>query len=184
MTAIRSLIPSLIVLAASLVLPACYTLLKHPTADTAAYEEIQNNPCTECHYEEELWYYHHAPAHRIYPGPNTDAWGFYYTVPWWYDSYWQYDTPPEASTIPLPSRGLRSGTDKGSAGGSIGGPIAPPPDPKSSGGSVRFKHSDGDSVKDSKDTGEGKANGEETKTRGVRPKTTKEKPKGKEKKGG
>ncbi len=177
MTARRSPIPSLIVLATALVVPACYTLIKHPAVNTAAYEEIQANPCTSCHYEDELWYFHHAPAHRLYPGSNADAWEFYYGVPWWYDSYWHYAAPAEPTTIPLPTRQLRSGVEKGSAGGSIG----PFPDPKSTGSSVRFKHSDDDSVKNSKNTGEGKTNDEEIKKRGVRPKTTKEKPKGKDK---
>ena len=180
MTALRYVIWLPIVIAGSLVVPACYTLLKHPTVDNAVYEEVQASPCTSCHYESEVWYYHHPPAHRLYPEWDSVAWGFYYDVPWWYDSYPRYAAPPDPGTVPLPSRRLRTGTDKTPLGGSVGGPVGPRPDPKATGASVRLKPSDGDSVKDSKDTGRKNADDDATKTRGVRPKTTKEK-KGKDK---
>jgi hypothetical protein len=183
MTAIRSLISPLVVIAASLVIPACYTLLKHPTVDEAAYEEVQTNPCTSCHYEDDLWFYHHSAAHRPYPGSISAGWGYYYAAPWWYESYWDYASPSGPSTIPLPSRQLRPSGDKDRTEGAIGGPIGPPPSAKSTGSTVRFRHSDGDSVANSKDTVEKKTNDDDTTKRDVRPKTAKEKPKGKGGKG-
>lgn len=182
MTALRSFISALFAVAASLVIPACYTLLKHPAVDTAVYEEVQTETCASCHYEEDLWYYHHSPAHRLYAGPVDGSWEFYYAMPWWYDSYWHYTPPSGPSTIPLPGRGLRPAGDKDAAGGAVGGSIGPPPNPKSTGSTVRLKPPDDDSGNQSKDTGDKKTN-DENKKREVRPKSTKEKPKGKGDKG-
>jgi hypothetical protein len=176
MIAVRSLTIPLAAIAVALSASGCYTLLKHPRVDTAAYEEIQDNSCTSCHYEDELWYYHHAPRHRVYPGVGAEAWGFYYAVPWWYDSYWHYTPSSDPSTIPLPTRQLRSGTDKGQLEGSAAGHVGRPTDPKST-GTVRYRHTGEDSDKDSQGTGEAKANDDEPKKRDVRPKTTKDKDK-------
>lgn len=180
MTAIRSIMIPLAAAAAALVLPACYTLLKHPTVDTAAYSEVETASCTSCHHEDDLWYFHHSPAHRVYPGSSLDNWRYYYAVPWWYDSYWRYGGPAGSGANALPTRELRPGLDKDGAG-AIGGPIGAPPSPKSAGGSVRVQRPDDGKAKDSKDTGDGKSNDDEIKKRDVRPKTAKEKPKGKEK---
>lgn len=177
MTALRSFLLPLVVVAASAAVPACYTLLKHPAVDSAVYEEVQANPCTSCHYEEDIWYYHHSPAYRVYPGSSAAGWGFYYTSPWWYESYWHYTYPSGPSTIPLPGRQIRPGSDKDAAG-AIGGPVSPPADPKSTGSAVRFRHTGDDSLGHSGDTGVKKQN-DDTQKRDVRPKSTKEKPKGK-----
>lgn len=179
MIAVRLLTIPLVVLAGALGVSGCYTLLKHPRVNNAAYEEVQSTSCTSCHYEDELWYYHHAPAHRTYPGPMADAWGFYYEMPWWYDAYWDYSPSSGSGPIPLPGRQVRTGADKRDMQGADGF-VGPPPVPKST-GSVRYRHTGDDSDKDSQGSGETKAKDDEPKKRDVRPKTVKDKKKQSEK---
>lgn len=174
MTARRLCRALLIVLTTTLAAPACYTLIKHPRVNTAVYEEVQDNRCTSCHYEDEVWGFHHPPAQRFYAGENYGDWAFYYAVPWWYDSYW-YFVPSEPGTGPLHGRDLRPSVEKGSIDGATGGPIGPPPDVKSTGGSVRAKDTD--------DSGKGKTDDEKSEERTVRPKNDKRKDEGKQKDG-
>jgi hypothetical protein len=171
MTARRLCRPLLLVLTATLASPACYTLIKHPRVETATYEEVQDNRCTSCHSDDEIWGYHHPPAQRVYSLGQDGSWEYYYAVPWWYDSYW-YFVPSESGTPPLHGRDLRPGTEKGSIDGATGGPIGNTPDVKSTGGSVRTRDSD--------DSGKAKSD-EKSEDRSVRPKGDKGKNEGQQK---
>ena len=87
--------------------PACYTLLKHPKVKRDVYEEVADNRCTNCHYEDELWAFHHPPNH---PSAYPVGWDEYYLVPWWYDAYWHFE-PGGGVTVPVQSRRIRPGAN-------------------------------------------------------------------------
>jgi hypothetical protein len=175
---VRYLVSALAAVSALVALPACYTLLKHPAVDNAAYEGVQANECTACHYEEDIWYFHHSPAYREYPGSAAAGWGFYYAAPWWYESYWRYTSPSEPGNIPLPGRQVRPAGGKDATRGAVGGHVTPPADPKSTGSAIRFRHFDDDSLGRPGNPGE-KTTDDDNRKRDVRPKSAKEKPKGK-----
>jgi hypothetical protein len=122
-----------------LLTPACYTLLKHPVVRNEDYNDVSGNRCTSCHYEDEIWEYHHPP-NRFHPYPGyARSWDMYYYMPWWYESYWSYDhTSPR--TVPLPRRGMRPGAFKDPA--SVGGTTGPPPKQKTSESSLKIKAKD------------------------------------------
>ncbi len=150
-----------------LVSPACYTLLKHPPVDTVPTEEVATNQCTSCHYEDELWSYHHPPNHQA----NYRAdWAYFYMVPWWYDSYWYY-SPSGPATVPLNDRGMRP-VGGASMGGTTGGSITNSPVPKSGTGAAL-------GVKNPEDTRKGTSDDSKSKDRKVRPKGKKDKDDGK-----
>jgi len=171
MTARRLCRPLLIVLTTALASPACYTLIKHPRVETATYEEVQDNRCTSCHSDDEIWGYHHSSAQRVYSPGQDSNWEYYYSLPWWYDSYW-YFVPSESGTPPLHGRNLRPSAEKGSIDGATGGPIGNTPDVKSTGGDIRTRDSD--------DSGKAKSD-EKSEDRSVRPKGDKGKDEGQQK---
>jgi len=109
-------------LTTSLAVSSCYTLLKHPKVKRGAYEEVSDNRCNGCHYEDELWAYHHPPNH---PSAYPSGWAQYYLVPWWYDAYWHFE-PAEGTTIPVPARRIRPDADDHLAtpGGAIAAPVS------------------------------------------------------------
>ena len=81
------------------------------------YTNDEIKQCNDCHYSEELWYYH-EPRSMYIPGGNYhDPWFDYYCVPWWYESYWFYEEPGGPETHPLPRRSMRPG--------GVGDPTAP-----------------------------------------------------------
>ena len=172
MTARRLCRPLLVVLAAALASPACYTLIKHPRVTTVDYDEVQDSRCASCHSDDEVWGYHHSAAQRIYDPVYGDGWELYYSVPWWYESYWYY-SPEMRGTPPLHRSDWRPDAEKGSIDGSTGGPLGPPPDVKSTGGSVRTRDTD---------SSEKASHEEKNEDRSVRPKTEKGKDDGGEKK--
>ncbi|UCG50973.1 MAG: hypothetical protein JSW58_12330 [Candidatus Latescibacterota bacterium] len=166
MTVQRSFRLLLVVLVTALVSPACYTLIKHPKVIEEGYQqEVRDRQCTNCHYEDEIWSFHHPPNHGSYPGVQYYDWGYYYQVPWWYESYWYY-TPSSSETVPLPGRTYRPADDKSQVGPS-GRTLGHPPDSKSYGSSVRTKTSDKEKKGDTKN--------EKSKKRTVRPRGKKEK---------
>lgn len=172
MIAVRLFTISAIVITLVLAATGCYTLLKHPATDPSTYQEVQTNECTSCHSDDELWYYHHSPEDRSYLGPRAEGWDFYYSVPWWYNSYWHYSPSSEAGATPLLTRPLRSATEKRRLDGSSDGFVGPP-DVKSE-GTVRVRHSGDGSDNDAHGAGDTKTK-DDAKTRDVRPKTTKDK---------
>jgi hypothetical protein len=171
MTVQRSFRLLLIVLVTVAVSPACYTLIKHPQVKTdGLYQEVEERQCTNCHYEDEIWSYHHPPNHRYYSGSRYDNWASYYEVPWWYESYWFY-TPPATTTVPPQHRSFRPDGDgqMGTPGATVGGP----PGMKSQGASVRTTGTDTDAArKGESDDSKSKS---KDKKRTVRPKGKKEK---------
>jgi hypothetical protein len=62
----------------------CYTVLRHPTGDSAVYEGSYYRTCADCHAD--AAYYH--PYYRY--GQSHYRWRDYYGYPWWYDNYWWY----------------------------------------------------------------------------------------------
>jgi hypothetical protein len=167
MTVQRSFRLLSIILVTVLVSPACYTLVKHPKVKKeGVYQKVEDRKCTNCHYEDEIWSYHHPSNHRLYTDARYANWESYYEMPWWYESYWYY-TPPATSTVPPPHRSLRPDAGGGQAG-TTGGSVGHPPGHKSQSSSVRTtgtseaKEGEKDDNKKSKD-------------RTVRPKRKKEK---------
>ncbi len=131
----------------------------------AVYEDVEDRQCTNCHYEDEVWSYHHPSNRRYYVGDRYSDWEYYYQVPWWYESYWYY-TPPATRTVPLPGRSFRPG-DGSNQPGTTGGTVSHPPGMKSQGSSVRTTAED--------DEKKGEKNEPKSKDRTVRPKGKKEK---------
>jgi hypothetical protein len=166
MTVQRSFRLLLIVLVTVAVSPACYTLIKHPKVkNDGLYQDVEERQCTNCHYEDEIWSYHHPPNHRSYVGSQYSNWESYYEVPWWYESYWLY-TPPATTTVPPQHRSFRPGDGSGQLD-TGGGTVSHPPGMKSQGSSVRTL--DADAAR------KGESNESKSKERTVRPKGKKEK---------
>lgn len=67
------------------VLPACYTLFKHPRLAQLNYQRPDDNRCQTCHAGEELWYFTHPPTLDPVVGP----WGEFYDRPWWFERRWK-----------------------------------------------------------------------------------------------
>jgi hypothetical protein len=161
MTKRTRFLPVLITGVALTATPACYTLLKHPKVKRVVYEDVDDNRCSTCHSEQEVWGFHHPP-NRTYPDSGYDAWWNYYEVPWWYNSYWYYD-PDGPVTIPLPERQLRPGEEKDLGTTTTGG---------GTGGTTRVKLPTSPSGGDTKTKAKNDDN--ESKKRTVRPKKKKD----------
>jgi hypothetical protein len=168
--------PALLIAAAVMVTPACYTLLKHPPVNTVPTNQVAANDCTSCHYEDEVWNYHHPPNHPGYAaGRYNPNWAYFYMVPWWYDASWYYEhaaTGP--ATVPLNERGMRPAAGA-EMGGAAGGGISSSPVPKSGTGAPL-------GVKDPTDTRKGDTDDKKSKDsskRKVRPGRKKKKDDGK-----
>jgi hypothetical protein len=145
------------ILFALVISPACYTLLKHPRVkENLVYVDVNDNRCNSCHYEDELWGYHH-PQNHWYPTLGY-GWGRY--VPWWYTDYWYYDEANGPATIPLRSRGFRPAGDKGDPFRGIGPPVS------SSGDSSPARATVG--------SDKGDSDAQQSKKRSVRPAKSKE----------
>jgi hypothetical protein len=145
------------ILFALLMSPACYTLLKHPRVkQDLVYVEVSDNRCNSCHYEDDLWSYHH-PTNHWYDSMGHGR-GRY--VPWWYNDYWYYDEDDGPGTIPLRSRGLRPTGDK--------------TDPFRGTGPPATNKGYSPPAKTSVDSDKGDSNGQQSKKRTVRPSKSKE----------
>lgn len=165
----------LIVFVTAAVSPACYTLIKHPKVkQDGLYQNVEDRQCLNCHYEDEIWSYHHPPNHYFYTDTQSADWGSYYEIPWWYESYWLY-TPPATTTVPPQHRSFRP--DGESKMGASGGTVGNSPGMKSGGASVRTTGTGTDAVRkgDSNDAKSKDSTKSKDKKRTVRPKRKKEK---------
>lgn len=140
-----------LLLALLAVLPACYTILKHPTVIQEDYTRAETQRCNDCHLEDDVWGFHH-PRRAYYPNYGyRNPWAYYYDVPWWYDSYWFYDDTQDPETTPLHQRSLRPGGDKDPTSGAAGGNIGPPAEIKTGTSTIKTKVKTKDDSQD--DTG-------------------------------
>jgi len=106
----RGEVPSraaLVLIALSLLLTGCYTMLRHPAAveETAVRSDAD---CVRCHYEDD---YYASPSYSPwveYYASSSWPWINYYGSPWWYGETW------------VPYRG-GSGSDAGEDGQKLPG---------------------------------------------------------------
>jgi hypothetical protein len=89
----KVLLIALALLAATL-LPACYTLFRHPRLAQLNYQRPEDNRCKTCHSSQELWDFTH-PA--TLP-PQVGPWGEFYDRPWWYQRRWKTGANEEGRT--------------------------------------------------------------------------------------
>lgn len=159
-----------LMLAILLLLPACYTILKHPAVIQDDYTRADTHQCGDCHYDDDIWQFHH-PHSPYRPGYGyRNPWSYYYDVPWWYDAYWFYDNDRDPETAPLHQRSLRPSDMKDPSSGASGGAILPPGSIRSGGAPGTTKVKAKDDAKN--DTGTSKTT---DKKRTVRPSKKKKK---------
>ena len=70
-------------------LPACYTLFKHPRVASLNYSRPDEG-CINCHARDELWQYLHTRGTLA----GTSDWDAYQNEPWWNPS--RADSTPPA----------------------------------------------------------------------------------------
>lgn len=103
----------------------CYTVLRHPVAESVTYEGTYYRSCADCHAD--AAYYH--PYYRY--GTSHTRWQGYYGYPWWYDDYWWYphEDTGEPRDVERGERHLWSpgGWASGGWGFTKGTGTAPPP---------------------------------------------------------
>lgn len=135
--------------------PACYTILKHPTVIQEDYTQAETQRCSDCHYESDLWHFNH-PRMPYHPGlGHSDPWVYYYQVPWWYESFWFYGDTNDPETVPLHERTLRPEGVKDPSSSTRGDYITAPPTQKTGDSTIKTKietkddkNDDADSTKD------------------------------------
>lgn len=73
-----------LVLLSLFLISGCYTVLRHPTGESVAYEGAYYRTCADCHADASFYhpYYSYGWSHY--------RWRDYYGYPWWYDDYWWY----------------------------------------------------------------------------------------------
>jgi hypothetical protein len=69
-------------LLAFLLSAGCYTVLRHPVAESVTQGDTYYRSCADCHAD--AAYYH--PYYSY--GSSHSRWSSYYGYPWWYDDYW------------------------------------------------------------------------------------------------
>jgi hypothetical protein len=79
-----------VALLAMALLPACYTLFRHPRLQQLNYRRPESNRCQTCHASQELWRYTHPSTMPARTGP----WGAFYDTPWWFDRRWDVGPAP------------------------------------------------------------------------------------------
>ncbi|GEM_PF-6475655 len=142
------LFSAVVSLAVVFAIPACYTLLKHPTVLEDDYSRAETNNCGSCHSETDLWGYHH-PRDAYYPGGGYyDEWLYYYEMPWWFESYWFYDRGNGSESVPLHQRSLRPDGVKGSTTRVRGTPVESTGKGRSGDSSLKMKIKKKDDKKD------------------------------------
>lgn len=72
------------ILLALLLSAGCYTVLRHPAAESVSQEGAYYRSCADCHAD--AAYYH--PYYNY--GGSHSRWRSYYGYPWWHDDYWWY----------------------------------------------------------------------------------------------
>lgn len=143
-----------VTIATCFLLAQCYTTLRHPilysVADSLAAPQPQEvtfmDDCSSCHNQTHPLI--HSPvAFRGEPMTDHDySWQYFYTMPWWLDSYYYEDSPADLEN-PLPPTERRnfdrrevpsSSAVESPAGGTpalskpasdVPSPAAPPPPP-------------------------------------------------------
>jgi hypothetical protein len=77
----------IIALAAMMLLPACYTLFRHPRLSQLNYRRPDSNRCQTCHATDDLWKYTHPWSKAT--AARSGSWVEFYDLPWWFDGRWQ-----------------------------------------------------------------------------------------------
>jgi hypothetical protein len=72
------------------VLPACYTVLKHPRLASLDYQRPKDSACLNCHSNAEIWNFNHPNNIQTYVG-KPGSWSEYYDYAWWYEHRWDYE---------------------------------------------------------------------------------------------
>lgn len=90
-----------LVLLSLFVISGCYTVLRHPTGESVAYEGSYYRTCADCHADASFYhpYYTYGGSHY--------RWRDYYGYPWWYDDYWWYPYDHDGQEGPEVKRGER-----------------------------------------------------------------------------
>lgn len=104
----------------------CYTILRHPAADTVTQQDSYYRSCADCHAD--AVYYH--PYYSY--GSSHTRWQSYYGYPWWYHDYWwyPYGDSGEPRDVERGERHLWSPGGWASGGWGFTKGSAPPPPPE------------------------------------------------------
>ena len=103
----------------------CYTVLRHPVAESVTQRGAYYKSCADCHADAAYYhpYYNYGVSHL--------RWRDYYGYPWWYDDYWWWDghdEPGDPRDVERGERHLWSPGGWASGGwGFIKGGDTPPP---------------------------------------------------------
>jgi hypothetical protein len=78
-----------VIVSSAAAIPACYTIMDHPRLASLDYARPDDNRCSNCHSNEEIWAFNNPskkPTHESY----SWAWIKYYDTAWWYDKKWEF----------------------------------------------------------------------------------------------
>jgi hypothetical protein len=110
-----SWIAGFLVLLSLLAMTGCYTVLRHPTAESVVHEDGYYKTCADCHADASFYhpYYTYGLSHY--------RWRDYYGYPWWYDDYWWWDPYDDGDDGDAPEVKRGTGHLWGSGGWPSGG---------------------------------------------------------------
>lgn len=81
------ILAGVIALVAMMLLPACYTLFRHPRLSQLNYRRPDSSRCQACHATDDLWKYTHPWSQRR--PDRVASWAEFYDLPWWFEGRWQ-----------------------------------------------------------------------------------------------